>query len=55
MDTQRQTNRRRRIRSPGQSLKDINGSFSSTNKSVRVELEGRNMIGPRKCGGAIQT
>ncbi len=46
MDTQRQTNRRRRIRSAGQSLKDINGSFNSTSKSIRVELDSRNMIAP---------
>ena len=46
MDTQRQANRRRRIRSAGQSLKDINVSFNSTIKSVRVELDSRNMIAP---------
>ncbi len=46
MDTQRQANRRRCIRGAGQSLKDINGSFNSSSKSIRVELDGRNMIAP---------
>jgi hypothetical protein len=59
MDTQRQANRRRRICGAGQSLKDINGSFNSTSKSIRVELDSRNIIAPLfaipQSGGAIHT
>ncbi len=46
MDTQRQANRRRSIRGAGQSLKDINSTFNATSKSIRVELDSRNMIAP---------
>ena len=46
MDTQRQANRRRRIRGAGQSLEDINSSFTSTSNSIRAELDSWNTIAP---------